>query len=63
MFGMMVATGLAVTQWPALLVAIVVFLVGTYMRVRVEERLLRGQFGAEFDDYTRRVPAVIPGIW
>ena len=63
MFGMMVATGLAVTQWPGLVAAIVVFLVGTYMRVRVEERLLRGQFGTEFYDYTRRVPAVIPGIW
>jgi protein-S-isoprenylcysteine O-methyltransferase Ste14 len=63
MFGMMVATGLAVTQWPGLLAAVAVFLIGTYMRVRVEERLLRGQFGTEFDDYTRRVPAVIPGIW
>jgi protein-S-isoprenylcysteine O-methyltransferase Ste14 len=63
MLGMMVATGLAVTQWWALLVAIVVFLAGTYIRVRIEERLLRGQFGSAFDDYTRRVPAVIPGIW
>lgn len=63
MLGMMVATGLAVTQWWALLVAIVVFLAGTYLRVRIEERLLRGQFGSAFDDYTSRVPAVIPGIW
>jgi len=31
--------------------------------VRVEEQLLRGHFGGEFDEYTRRVPAVIPGIW
>jgi protein-S-isoprenylcysteine O-methyltransferase Ste14 len=63
MFGMMVTTGLAVTQWKALLAAIIVFLAGTYLRVRVEEKLLRGQFGSEFDQYTRRVPAVIPGIW
>lgn len=63
MFGMMVATGLAVTRWQGLLAAIFVFLIGTYLRVRVEERLLRGQFGSEFDEYTRRVPAVIPGIW
>lgn len=63
MFGMMVATGLAVTRWQGLLVAIGVFLVGTYLRVRVEEELLRGQFGSEFDEYTRRVPAVIPGVW
>ena len=63
MLGMMVATGLAVTQWWALLISIVVFLAGTYIRVRIEERLLRGQFGSAFDDYTSRVPAVIPGIW
>lgn len=63
MFGMMLATGLAITRWSALLVAIVVFLIGTYIRVRTEERLLRGQFGVQFDEYTRRVPAVIPGVW
>ncbi len=63
MFGMLVATGLAMSRWPALLAAIVVFATGTYLRVRVEERLLRGQFGAEFDEYVRHVPAVIPGIW
>jgi protein-S-isoprenylcysteine O-methyltransferase Ste14 len=63
MFGMLVATGLAVSRWSTLLVAIVIFLAGTYVRVRIEERLLRGQFGSEFDEYTRRVPAVIPGIW
>jgi protein-S-isoprenylcysteine O-methyltransferase Ste14 len=63
MFGMMVATGLAVTQWQGLLAAIFVFLLGTYLRVRVEERLLREQFGSEFEEYKRRVPAVIPGIW
>lgn len=63
MFGMMVATGLAVTRWSALLVAMAVFLAGTFIRVRAEERLLRGQFGSAFDEYARRVPAVIPGIW
>jgi protein-S-isoprenylcysteine O-methyltransferase Ste14 len=63
LFGMLVATGLAVTRWSALVAAVVLFLVGTYIRVRVEEQLLRGHFGAEFDEYTRRVPAVIPGIW
>jgi len=29
-------------------------------RVRSEEKLLREQFGAAFDDYKRKVPAVIP---
>jgi protein-S-isoprenylcysteine O-methyltransferase Ste14 len=63
MSGMLIATGLAVGRWSTLLMAILVFAVGTYLRVRIEERLLRGHFGSEFDEYTRRVPAVIPGIW
>lgn len=63
MFGLLVATGLAVTQWGAIIPAVVLFLAGTFIRVRTEERLLREYFGTEFDEYTRRVPAVIPGIW
>jgi len=63
MLGMLIATGLAVTRWSVLLAGIAVFVLGTYLRVRVEERLLRGHFGSEFDDYARRVPAMIPGIW
>lgn len=63
MFGMLVATGLAVTQWIPLLVAIVLFIPGTYIRIRSEERLLRQAFGSEFEAYARRVPALIPGIY
>ena len=63
MFGMLVATGLAVTQWVPLLVAIVLFIPGTCIRIRSEERLLREAFGSEFEEYARRVPALIPGIY
>ncbi len=63
MFGMLLATGLAVTQWIPLLVAIVLFIPGTYIRIRSEERLLRQAFGSEFEAYARRVPALIPGIY
>ncbi len=63
MFGMLVATGLALTQWIPLLVAIVLFIPGTYIRIRSEERLLRGAFGCEFEAYARKVPALIPGIY
>lgn len=62
-FGLMFATGLAFTRWTILLPAAVVFLLGTWIRVRGEERLLREAFGSEFEDYARRVPAMIPGIW
>jgi protein-S-isoprenylcysteine O-methyltransferase Ste14 len=63
MFGMLIATGLAMEHWIALMVAVVLFAVGTVIRVRSEERLLRGAFGKEFDDYAARVPAVLPGIF
>jgi len=63
MFGLLIATGLAVANWFALLVAVVLFAVGTWIRVRIEERLLREAFGERFDDYARRVPALIPWIY
>jgi protein-S-isoprenylcysteine O-methyltransferase Ste14 len=63
MFGMLLATGLAVSHWVGLLIAIIVYAIGTVVRVRSEEKLLRGAFGAEFDSYARRVPAVIPFLF
>ena len=63
MLGMLVATGLAMEHWTALDVAVVLFAVGLVIRVRSEEKLLRAAFGKEFEDYAKRVPAVLPGIY
>jgi len=63
MLGMLVATGLAVSHWAALPGALVVFFVGTIIRVRREEKLLRGAFGEQFEAYARRVPAILPGLY
>lgn len=63
MFGLLLATGLAVSHWIGLLIAIVVYTIGTVIRVRSEQKLLREQFGAEFDSYARRVPAMIPFLF
>lgn len=63
MFGLLVATGLAASYPSALLAGMIVFWVGTIIRVRSEERLLRATFGAEYDEYARRVPAVLPGVY
>ncbi len=63
MLGMLVATGLAISHWMVLVAAIVVFAIGTLIRVRIEERLLRETFGPRFEEYARQVPAVIPGIF
>jgi protein-S-isoprenylcysteine O-methyltransferase Ste14 len=63
MLGMLVATGLAMEHWAALLVAVILFAVGLVIRVRSEEKLLRAAFGKEFEDYAERVPAALPGIF
>jgi protein-S-isoprenylcysteine O-methyltransferase Ste14 len=63
MFGMLIATGLAMERWLGLSIAVVMFAVGLMIRVKVEEKLLRSAFGQEFDDYAQRVPAVLPGLW
>ncbi len=63
MLGMLLATGLTMAPLMPLMAACAIFVVGTYIRVRIEERLLRETFGPRFDDYARRVPAMIPGLW
>lgn len=63
MLGLFIATGMALEHWLHLAVGLVLFAVGTVIRVRSEEKLLRSAFGAEFEEYAKRVPAVVPGIY
>ena len=63
MFGMLVATGLTISRWQALLAGILVFLIGNEIRIRSEENLLRETFGPKFDQYASRVPAVFPRLF
>lgn len=60
MLVMLVATGLAINGPVQLAIGIAVFAIGTALRVRIEEALLRSAFGAAFDEYAKRVPAVVP---
>ncbi|HEY6464573.1 MAG TPA: isoprenylcysteine carboxylmethyltransferase family protein [Candidatus Acidoferrales bacterium] len=62
MFGLLLQAGIVVSVWQAIVPAIVLFLIGTWIRIREEEKILRQQFGSQFDDYARRVPAFIPGL-
>jgi protein-S-isoprenylcysteine O-methyltransferase Ste14 len=62
MLGMLLATALAVGHWLALPFAVFVYTLGTLIRVRAEERLLRETFGPRFEDYARRVAAFVPGL-
>jgi len=63
MFGMLISTGLAVGRWPVLIGCAVVFLIGTEIRIRSEEKLLREAFGDKFEEYARKVPALIPKLF
>ncbi len=60
MLGMLVATGLVVSDWFGLLAAVTLFSLGTVIRVQAEERLLLERFGEDFEAYRRFVPAIIP---
>ncbi|MEP6786892.1 MAG: isoprenylcysteine carboxylmethyltransferase family protein [Acidobacteriota bacterium] len=62
MLGMLVATGLAYSNWIALVVSVIIFIVGTKIRTNLEEGLLRDAFGQEFEDWKRRVPGLIPFV-
>ncbi|HXN23076.1 MAG TPA: isoprenylcysteine carboxylmethyltransferase family protein [Candidatus Dormibacteraeota bacterium] len=55
-------TGFMITPWPMLLLATIVFMLGTEIRVRIEDRLLASRFGDAFREYQRRVPAYIPFV-
>jgi protein-S-isoprenylcysteine O-methyltransferase Ste14 len=57
---MLLATGLAIAPWWAVVAAVAIYAAGTAMRVRSEERVLVRVFGASYKVYRSRVPAVIP---
>jgi protein-S-isoprenylcysteine O-methyltransferase Ste14 len=54
------AVAVVITGWKLFLAAIVVFVIGTEIRVRTEEQLLASRFGEEFQAYKRGVPAYLP---
>jgi protein-S-isoprenylcysteine O-methyltransferase Ste14 len=60
MLCMLLGTGLIITPLWLLLIAIIVFLIGTEIRVRLEDGLLAFRFGTKFAEYKRTVPAYIP---
>jgi protein-S-isoprenylcysteine O-methyltransferase Ste14 len=57
---MVLATALLRTTWPGIALAAALFVAGTEIRVRIEDRLLASRFGAEFEDYRRGVRAYLP---
>ncbi|MDB5577252.1 MAG: isoprenylcysteine carboxylmethyltransferase family protein [Bradyrhizobium sp.] len=63
LFLFMCAMAIAYGHSRNLIVAIPVFALGTWLRIRHEERLLRDMFGGEYDAYAARVKRFVPGIF
>jgi protein-S-isoprenylcysteine O-methyltransferase Ste14 len=63
MFGLLLDAGVTWSRWQAVILASIIFLIGTQIRIRTEEKILRGAFGAKFDEYARSVPAFFPRIF
>ena len=62
MLGMLLAVGSVWTWWPMFIAALIVYLAGTEIRVRAEDRLLEERFQEVFVAYRSRVRAYIPGL-
>lgn len=62
MLGMLIATGLVLSHWIGLVAGILVMFIGTSIRTRLEEGLLKDAFGQEFESWKMRVPGLIPFI-
>ena len=60
MLGKLIATGIVLSYWVVVPIAVVIFLVGTFIRIRFEERLLSDAFGERFIEWKSRVPGLIP---
>ena len=60
MFAVMLGAGLLISPAAWLAAALVLEIIGTEIRVRVEDALLASRFGDKFTEYQRRVPAYIP---
>jgi protein-S-isoprenylcysteine O-methyltransferase Ste14 len=63
LFFFMVAMAIAYGHVANLLAGVPIYAIGTWLRIRHEERLLRGQFGAAYDAYAARVKRFVPGLF
>jgi protein-S-isoprenylcysteine O-methyltransferase Ste14 len=62
MLCVLLGTGVIVTPWWLLSLALLVFLAGTEIRVQIEDRLLSSHFGNRFREYQHSVPAYLPFV-
>lgn len=63
LFLFMLAMAVAFGHTRNLLLGIPLYAFATWMRISHEERLLKTQFGAAYDDYAARVKRFVPGVF
>lgn len=63
LLAMLLAVMLALGHWWGLLVGLPLFAIGTWIRVREEERLLHARFGRHYEAYAARVKRFVPGFF
>ena len=62
MFGLAIATALALSHWWALPPALALLALGTWIRIHKEDALLKSSHGPRFNAYATRVPALFPRL-
>jgi protein-S-isoprenylcysteine O-methyltransferase Ste14 len=62
LFALMLAMALAFGHWRGLIPGVPLYWIGTAIRVRDEEKLLRARFGQAYADYAARVKRFVPGV-
>ena len=60
MLGKLLASNFAFGHWLGLVMAGTIFVAGTLIRIRSEEKLMRATFGEQYEAYAKRVPAFVP---
>jgi protein-S-isoprenylcysteine O-methyltransferase Ste14 len=58
----LLATGIIISHWLVVLAALVIFIIGTLIRTRSEEKLLRDAFGKDYEEWAAKVPGFIPFV-
>ena len=62
LFLWLLAMAVAFGHYWGLILGVPLYWIGTILRISEEERLLRAQFGADYDAYAQRVKRFVPGI-
>jgi protein-S-isoprenylcysteine O-methyltransferase Ste14 len=60
MLCLLLGTGFMIAPLLMLLISTLLFMIGTEIRVRIEDGLLASRFGDQFRDYQRTTPAYVP---